>query len=299
VTSDYYAILGVAPAAEDVVIGAAYRALMRHYHPDTNPDPDAQAKARAITAAYAVLRDPSRRAEYDASRKADANLWSDDERGEPVDPPRTPAMRGVGIAAALLALALVIAVWAWPRADRPAPRTGVSQPAPEPARSTSVRSEPVVDLQPEGERLARLREEAEVLAPSRAPRPVEAVPPDPLLIAPVETPVRAPAAPPRRTSTMTQAPAPMRYPATKPKIASIASMPRSERVTTLSAMASSFFTQSMANATGAKKDLLLRARNRSAAKRRGCASETCLADAYVRQIRETSAIMEGRTGPPK
>lgn len=62
-TSDYYSILGVTPAAEDVVIRAAYRALMRHYHPDTNPDPQAQDRVRAITAAFAVLRDPTRRAE--------------------------------------------------------------------------------------------------------------------------------------------------------------------------------------------------------------------------------------------
>ena len=51
VNSDYYSILGVSPAAEDVVIRAAYRALMRHYHPDTNPDPEAQERAREITAA--------------------------------------------------------------------------------------------------------------------------------------------------------------------------------------------------------------------------------------------------------
>ena len=31
---DYYAILGVTPQAEDVVIKAAYRALAQRYHPD-------------------------------------------------------------------------------------------------------------------------------------------------------------------------------------------------------------------------------------------------------------------------
>ena len=107
-TSDCYAILGVSPAAEDVVIGAAYRALIRHYHPDTNPDPAAQARAREITAAYAVLRDPASRAEYDARRSAADDFWDVE-----VTPRRPPPMRATGIALAALAVVLVGAVWAW------------------------------------------------------------------------------------------------------------------------------------------------------------------------------------------
>ncbi len=64
-------------------------------------------------------------------------------------------------------------------------------------------------------------------------------------------------------------------------------------------MAAGFFIQSMDHASDAKKALLLATRDRSAAKRKICRSDACLADAYVRQIRETSAIMEGRTDPPK
>lgn len=69
---DYYAILGVAPGSEDIVITAAYRALMRRYHPDTNSDPKAATKAQEINAAYAVLSDTQRRAEYDRSRAGSA-----------------------------------------------------------------------------------------------------------------------------------------------------------------------------------------------------------------------------------
>jgi hypothetical protein len=65
VKSDYYAILGVSPASEDVVIRAAYRALMRRYHPDTDSSSDSTERARAINAAYAVLSDPEQRARYD------------------------------------------------------------------------------------------------------------------------------------------------------------------------------------------------------------------------------------------
>ena len=65
---DCYGVLGLSPTAEDVVIRAAYLALMRSYHPDRNPSAEAAARARAITEAYKTIGDPARRAEYDASR---------------------------------------------------------------------------------------------------------------------------------------------------------------------------------------------------------------------------------------
>ena len=68
--TDLYAVLGVAPDCEDFVIQAAYRALMRRYHPDTNSDPQAAKKAQAINEAYAILGNPQRRSNYDASRRA-------------------------------------------------------------------------------------------------------------------------------------------------------------------------------------------------------------------------------------
>lgn|GEM_PF-769508 len=68
-TADYYAILGVAPNSEDVVIRAAYVALMRRYHPDTNSSPAAVERAKAITVAYAVLSDRERRIDYDRARR--------------------------------------------------------------------------------------------------------------------------------------------------------------------------------------------------------------------------------------
>ena len=37
VKKDHYSVLGVTPASEDVVIRAAYHALMRRYHPDADP----------------------------------------------------------------------------------------------------------------------------------------------------------------------------------------------------------------------------------------------------------------------
>lgn len=61
-----YAVLNVAPDAEPVVIEAAYRALMKKYHPDQAPPPEpSRPSAADINAAFAVLRNPQKRADYD------------------------------------------------------------------------------------------------------------------------------------------------------------------------------------------------------------------------------------------
>ena len=68
-SDDYYAILGVAPGAHYAVIQAAYRELMRRFHPDVNASAEADARAKAINEAYACLRDEARRASYDWQRR--------------------------------------------------------------------------------------------------------------------------------------------------------------------------------------------------------------------------------------
>ncbi len=69
---DYYAILGVHPTAEDIVIRAAYKALAQRYHPDRFPGSKDEAHRRMsdLTKAYEVLADPVRRPKYDRRREA-------------------------------------------------------------------------------------------------------------------------------------------------------------------------------------------------------------------------------------
>jgi hypothetical protein len=285
VTSDCYAILGVSPAAEDVVIGAAYRALMRHYHPDTNPDPTAQARAREITAAYAVLRDPVSRADYDARRKAADEFWDSD------DPPRQPPpMRSAAIASAALAAILVGAVW-MSQGNQPAKVSTASPAKQAPAKAEPAPAEPPKALEPEAQRLARL-------APPVSPPDAEleaALAPVPVTSAAVIPDEKPPATPKEPKVALARLPKTPSKPVTKP--AQTASDLQNDRVATLNRVSSGFFTQSMVHADQSKKTLLMAARDRSEAERKACRSDSCVASAYLRQIRATSAIMEGKTGP--
>ncbi|MCX2749629.1 J domain-containing protein [Arthrobacter sp. MI7-26] len=73
---DPYKVLHLDPAATGREINHAYRALVRAHHPDTRtpgaapavPDSGPQ-QLRDIMDAYALLRDPVKRAEYDRQRQ--------------------------------------------------------------------------------------------------------------------------------------------------------------------------------------------------------------------------------------
>ncbi|MBO0788166.1 MAG: J domain-containing protein, partial [Actinobacteria bacterium] len=66
---DPYRTLGVAADASQQDIVRAYHRAVHHAHPDARPaDPLAAARFRALTAAYELLSDTSRRSEYDRRR---------------------------------------------------------------------------------------------------------------------------------------------------------------------------------------------------------------------------------------
>lgn len=63
---DFYELLEVERTADDKVIKTSYRRLAMQCHPDKNPGcADSEAKFKAISVAYDVLKDPQKRAAYD------------------------------------------------------------------------------------------------------------------------------------------------------------------------------------------------------------------------------------------
>lgn len=61
-----YDSLGVSPTASDDDIRIAYRALAKKHHPDLHPDDkDAEERFKEISAAYGLLSDPEKRAQFD------------------------------------------------------------------------------------------------------------------------------------------------------------------------------------------------------------------------------------------
>ena len=67
--TDYYKVLGVSPSASDKEITKVYRKLARKLHPDANPgDSKAEEQFKEVSAAYDVLGDGERRAQYDQVR---------------------------------------------------------------------------------------------------------------------------------------------------------------------------------------------------------------------------------------
>ena len=60
-----YDTLGVSPNASESEIKKAYRKLARQYHPDVNKTPEAEEKFKEINAAYEILSDKEKKAQYD------------------------------------------------------------------------------------------------------------------------------------------------------------------------------------------------------------------------------------------
>ncbi|MDQ1615665.1 MAG: hypothetical protein QOJ60_1604 [Actinomycetota bacterium] len=86
--TDPYAVLGVSSDATQAEIAHAYRQLVRRHHPDLRDDgvPSADGAGAAlerVLRAYALLRDPQRRAEYDRLHEPAATTTEASRRERP------------------------------------------------------------------------------------------------------------------------------------------------------------------------------------------------------------------------
>ena len=74
IEKDYYSILGVSPTADIIVIRAAYKALVKVFHPDkyTGSAEDAHNKTVQLNEAFEILSNTSTRKKYDDERANNA-----------------------------------------------------------------------------------------------------------------------------------------------------------------------------------------------------------------------------------
>lgn len=72
-------MLGVAKDADQRAIKDAFRNLALKHHPDRDKEPGAEERFKEIAAAYAILSDPKKRAEYDARGFAGVEGFSDED----------------------------------------------------------------------------------------------------------------------------------------------------------------------------------------------------------------------------
>jgi DnaJ-domain-containing protein 1 len=84
---DLYANLGLAVGASEDQIRKAYHELAMKYHPDRSQEAGAEERFRMIAKTYLVLKDPEKRARYDAMLRGQAALHRGDARVSPEPAP--------------------------------------------------------------------------------------------------------------------------------------------------------------------------------------------------------------------
>ena len=300
-TPDYYATLGVAPTSEDVVIRAAYLALMRRYHPDRNSSAEAAERARAITAAYAVLSDWDRRAEYDWMRAQQRTVVAPSVAAGGWQRPRPTALFAV---AAMMVLLLVLAVSTrLPVRDPPNRLPERVRPQTKAANAAAEAGPDAVALPADGA--------GDVSIPVDTAPPADE--PAPPLISIEDEPQPRPQlakAPPRTTPAPSpRPPAPTPASATTgPKVATAkpsfscrfakgrgeTAVCRDAGLASLDRHLAMLYGQSWGMADAAKRATLLRTRDDFLSSRDACRSQSCIRTVYLGRMREVSDIMAAK-----
>lgn len=103
-----YAVLNVSPGAPARAIEASYRMLMKKHHPD-QAGPEESGRAAEINAAFAILRDPVRRASYDRQEQGRQRAMIEAQVGMLRRRRRTVGWAGWGVSAALICAATAVA----------------------------------------------------------------------------------------------------------------------------------------------------------------------------------------------
>jgi curved DNA-binding protein CbpA len=95
----HYQLLMIAERADIEIISAAYKILARRHHPDLHPGPESAQLMAQLNEAYDTLRNPAKRATYDAQLAARRDRRSTDRlvrrpgtvpyggAGRPIGPP--------------------------------------------------------------------------------------------------------------------------------------------------------------------------------------------------------------------
>jgi curved DNA-binding protein CbpA len=93
--ADPYRALQVLPTADQEVLNAAFRALAQKYHPDHDSSDLAARRMRELNAAWAMVRDPELRANWDRAQRR-STYGFDSRSGTPgsVPPPPRSARAG-------------------------------------------------------------------------------------------------------------------------------------------------------------------------------------------------------------
>ncbi|NPV77940.1 MAG: DnaJ domain-containing protein [Anaerolineae bacterium] len=93
-TTTLYSILGIQRTAMDEDIKAAYRRMVKQWHPDVCKEPNAQDMFIRIKEAYELLSNPTKRARYDAGLVLEASLQQNADKLPDITGYRAPLRCG-------------------------------------------------------------------------------------------------------------------------------------------------------------------------------------------------------------